>query len=64
MEKNKVSKSFKLAGAALEQVIAVSESTNRNYTGTLEYLIENGFQIFLKEQKLLSSLRNDNHVYH
>lgn len=53
----KEKRAFKVAGEALKAVIEISNSTHRNLSGAIEYLILQGYQKHLEEAELLVSAK-------
>jgi hypothetical protein len=58
----KKKRAFKISGEALEGVIDVSSKTHRNLSGSIEYLIMQGYKVHKAEAELLASVKNKNKV--
>lgn len=58
----KKKRAFKISGDALEAVIEVSAKTHRNLSGSIEYLIMQGYKVHKAEAELLASVKNKNKV--
>ncbi len=52
-------RAFKITGEALIAVVEISKNTHRNLSGSIEYLILQGYKKHEKEAKLVASLQNE-----
>ncbi len=50
-------KSIKISSEALTVIIKVSNESKRNLTGTTEYLILKGYEVYQKELQILNSIK-------
>ena len=57
MEDKTKSKNIRVSNEALSIVMQVSTDSKRNLTGTTEYLILRGFEVYQKELQILKSIK-------
>ena len=57
MEDKTKSKNIRVSSEALSIVMQVSQDSKRNLTGTTEYLILRGFEVYQKELQILKSIK-------
>ena len=60
MKQTVKSKNTRVSDEALRAVLDVVHTTKRNYKGAADYLIMNGYETFLGEQKILKNVKQSN----
>jgi hypothetical protein len=62
MKEQKTCKFLRISGEYLESVKQVMNETNRNITGTVAYLISNGFSVYKKERELINQMKEKSYM--
>ena len=57
MKNKEKCKNIRITNAALSSVLKVSNESKRNLTGSTEYLILKGFEVYKKELQILDSIK-------